>query len=124
MAWNQIRHIATSYGGSIFAVAEFKRAVQIWCLAKNSLISAFEATLDFGGSRLAISSDGNSCVAGAYQIHGITCYEAASGRERWRRKDIKRVQNICFSPDDRQLFCGIEGRRMHVLNASTGETIQ
>lgn len=83
-----------------------------------------QATLDFGGKRLAVTNDGLHCIAGAYQRHGVGCYEVASGKEVWRRKDLKKAQWIGVSFDDREVHCALEGRPCFVLDVKTGKEIR
>ncbi len=115
-----IRHIATSFDGSVIAVAEFERHVQIWDVHSQHRIAAFGTTLDFGGTRLAISRDGRSCVVGAYHVHGIALYDASRGGELWRRKDLKRVQKIRVTIDDQRILCGFDGKSFQTLDLKNG----
>lgn len=118
-----IRHISTSYDGNVIAAAEFEHHVQIWDLESQTQITSFETTLDFGGHRLAISPDGNSCAVGAYNVHGIALYDARNGTELWRRRDLKKVQRIRPSYDGSRLFCGFEGKAFQPLNISNGRSM-
>lgn len=117
-----IRHIASSLDGSLIAVAEFERYVQIWDVESHCRIADFESTLDFGGDRLAITHDGQHCAVGAYHVHGIALYETKDGTEVWRRKDLKKVQTIRVSVDGQRLLCGFEGKSFEVLNLQTGRS--
>lgn len=117
-----IRHIATSYDGRLIAVAEFERFVQIWDFESQRRVADFETTLDFGGSRIAISRDGQHCAIGAYYVHGIALYETKDGQEVWRRKDLKKVQTIRISIDGERLLCGFEGKSFEPLNLITGRS--
>ncbi len=115
-----IRHLSTSYDGTVIAAAEFEHHVQIWDIESHTRIAEFETTLDFGGRRLAISRDGKSCAVGAYRVHGVALYDTESGMELWRRKDLKKVQNIRASIDGNRLWCGFEGKAFQPLNINTG----
>ena len=117
-----IRHIATSHAGPTLALAEFEQNVYVWDVAAHALVSNFTTTLDFGGTRLAITSDGQHCIVGAYRRHGIAAYAARTGQEVWRRKDLKKVQDIHVSLDDSQLYCGFQGASYHILDRETGQT--
>jgi WD40 repeat protein len=119
-----IRHIAASYDGSVVVVAEFARHVQTWDVVHRRRIAAFETTLDEGGFRLAVSRDGKHCAAGAWREDGIAVYEAATGKEVWRRKDLEEVQKIRFSKSDQQILCGFEGGVVKRLDLTTGRSIE
>src|SRR4029079_15018889 len=94
MQSSSIRHIATSPRGNYFAAAEFKSITSIWNIDNAEKLYEFPTVLDFGGSRLAITSDGTACIAGAYHVNGIVCYALPSGNVLWQRKDLKKVQRI------------------------------
>lgn len=117
-----IRHLACSYDGQIIAAAEFERFVQIWDLQAQRRLAAFGTTLDFGGTRFAISRNGKYCVAGAYNVQGIALYSTENGDELWRRKDLKKVQMIRISNDDQQILCGFEGKSFESLSLKTGQS--
>jgi WD40 repeat protein len=117
-----IRHISTSYAGTVIAAGEFERHVQIWDIESQTRIAEFETTLDFGGTRLAISPNGKSCAVGAYHVHGIALYDATNGTELWRRKDLKKVQKIRASHDGSRLLCGFEGKAFQPLNMDNGRS--
>src|SRR5207248_2897310 len=82
-----IRHLATSWSGSVIAAAEFERTVHVWDVAELRHLTTFPTIMDFGGTRLAITPDGKNCVAAAYHVEGVAAYAAPDGTEVWRRKD-------------------------------------
>lgn len=118
----RVRHIATSWDGSRVAVAAFERRVAVWDIETEQKISEFDAGLDFGGRRLAITADGRRVVAGAYIRHGISCHDASSGALLWQRKDLKKVQFITATSD--RVYCSFDRRAACALDVATGETIE
>jgi hypothetical protein len=50
--------------------------------------------LDYGGRRIVISEDGQKCVCGCWERHGIIGYDANTGEQLWQRKELKKVQHI------------------------------
>src|SRR5882724_12685751 len=92
-----VRQLATSRRGNVFAAGEFERGVHLYDLLTLERLRTIDTTLDFGGRRLAISNDGSTLIAGAYQVHGIAAYSCDTGKELWRRKDLKKVQQINFN---------------------------
>jgi outer membrane protein assembly factor BamB len=122
-----VRHIATSWSGSRVAVAAFERRVAVWDVASQSQICEFETDLDFGGRRLAITSNGERVVAGAYHRSGIACYDASSGATLWRRKDLKKLQHVTMSAEGDRAYCGFErrtGRALDMLDGSDAEVLR
>lgn len=115
-----IRHLASSIDGRCIAAAEFERHVQIWDAFDKQRTSWFETTLDFGGDRLAISRDSKYCAVGAYHRDGIALYDTSSGTEAWRRSDLKKVQRVGFSLDDRWVLCGFESGDFELLSRDSG----
>jgi len=120
-----IRHIATSCGGHIIALAEFEKTVQIFDIMEQKIISEFETILDFGGERLAISEDGQVCICGCWKRHGICGYETKTGKLIWQRKDLKKVQHIqILRSSKNKVFTYFEIGPGRVLDLHTGKDLE
>jgi hypothetical protein len=119
-----IRHLATSFSGSRFAAAEFEHTVHIWDLRTATRQATFNTVLSFGGRRLAITCDGNRCAAAAYHVRGVEAYSTSEGAVLWRRTDLKKVQSVSVSIDDRRIYCCFDEKPCHVLSCDTGRTIR
>lgn len=117
-----IRQIAASWAGRTIAAAEFQRRVETWDLDRGERIAEFDTTVEFAG-RLAVTADGTCIVASAYHKHGLACYSATNGQELWRRKDLKKVQVLRFSMDDRLVLCKPYPQPYQILDRDTGETV-
>ena len=117
-----IRHLAASYRGTHLAAAEFKSVVHLWDLRSRTQMNTIETTLDFGGTRLAISPDGEIIAVGAYRRHGIAVYRTIDGVELWRRKDLTKVQHLGFDRKGRDIFCSFEPSECQRLDVVSGET--
>ena len=50
-----IRHLSSSFGGNLFAIAKFEKEVEIWNIQEAKRVSQFDTNLDYGGERIAIS---------------------------------------------------------------------
>lgn len=121
----EIRYISTPFEGQIIALAEFEKAVQVIDLSTFSTISEFDTVLSFGGRRLAISEEGNICVAGAWARHGICGYETNSGKLIWQRKDLKKVQHIQTTRTDKnRIFAQFEIGASRFIDINTGADIE
>lgn len=120
---SKIRHIATSYDGDFFAVAEFEHNVQVWNLWKRKKICEFSSIMDFGGKRLAISENGRFCAVGAYDKLGMAVYDAQKGSLKWQRKDLKKILNLEFDLDGNRLMAFNDRRVCHFLNIKKGNSL-
>jgi WD40 repeat protein len=119
----RITELATSWNGWTIAAGQPDGIVHIWDVCKKKSVSTLDTIHDFGGRRLAVTADGRHCVAGAFDVEGIASYSCADGAVAWCRKDLKQVQRIQISLDDRRVYCCFEQGPCHVLNPDTGKTI-
>lgn len=117
----KISDIATSCSGNIFAAAESEKMVYVWDFNKNLKIQSVESIFDDGGRRLAISPNGEICVAGAYNKYGVSMYDVGTGKMLWNRKDLKHVQTLKFNPGGDKIYACFETKPMHIIDAYTGE---
>ena len=124
MKASAIRHLAVSNLGLRFAAAEFEKTVSIWDLETCQKQFEFQTVLDFGGSRLGIDNDARRCIAGAYNVHGIACYETITGSLIWQRKDLKKVQRISLTPNGSIAVCGFEEKPLHMLDMRDGKSLE
>ena len=118
-----IRHLATSDRRDIFLSALFEKTVLVWNAKTGEKLAELDTVLDFGGERLSVASSKDTFVAGAYTRHGVACYRL-NGETLWHRKDLKGVQTIRISPQDKSVFCGFSDKPGHILDFETGETIE
>jgi hypothetical protein len=119
-----IRQLSTSRTGTVLAAGERKRRVHLYDLIRRERLITIDTILDFGGRRLAVSTNGDRVIAGAYHIDGIAAYSATDGTELWTRQDLKKVQHIRFGAGDTRVLCGFEEGPGQSLNASTGSSEQ
>lgn len=122
--YEKIRTISTTYSGDRFAVAEFKKRIQIWDMT-SGLLRVIETDFDSGGKRLSISTSGKYLTVGSYDKNSITAYSVDTGEILWTRKDLKRcgrVQHFDFHTEP--VFVTLERQATHILSSETGETIQ
>ena len=119
---NPIRQLAASRTGPFIAAGEFEETVHIWDVCNRCFIRTLSTPLDFGGSRMAISTDGRACVTGSYADGAVVCYCVASGDELWRRNEVEHPENISFTPDDRRINLG-SGQRVLSFDRMDGKTL-
>jgi hypothetical protein len=116
-------HIAVaSSTGRRALLGAFKHSVVICNLETGACSNRLETTFDAGGHRLALSDELDGVLAGAYDVHGLAFYCCETRRERWRRKDIKKIQRLTLSRDGLTAFCGREGSLLVVIDLCNGET--
>lgn len=116
------RHAVTSSTGKRVLLGAFEKSVAIVDLLTGARSKILETTFDFGGDRLALSDSVNGVLAAAYHVHGLALYCGETGREKWRRRDIKKVQHVSLSRDGLTAFCGREGASLVVVDLESGDT--
>src|SRR5262245_26751931 len=114
-------HAVASSTGRRALLGAFKHSVVIRNLQTGTCSNILETTFDAGGDRLALSDELDGVLAAAYHVHGLAFYDSETRRERWRRKDIKKVQRITLSRDGLTAFCGREGP-LAAIDLRNGET--
>jgi hypothetical protein len=118
----EARHVVPSSTNHRVLFGAFEHSVVIRDLVLGTQSAPFHTTFDFGGQRLALSDEVDGVLAGAYHIHGTALYSASTGREVWRRKDLRKVQRITLSRDGSAAYCGIEDSPLVEIDLRTGET--
>jgi WD40 repeat protein len=119
-----IRHIAPAHYGEIVATALFEKTVSLWDTSTGNRVSEFETILSFGGTRLALSRAEGACLAAAYKIHGLACYNTPIGKLRWQRKDLKKIQQIVVKPDEKYVYCCFDEGSCQLIEVATGKTTE
>jgi hypothetical protein len=113
---------AASYKGTY---PTFEGASQIWNWSTGERLSEFRTVFD-GYGRHAIGPGGEIYVAANWRKGakaGIACYDTRTGEGIWHRTDLRQVQGIRFSAQGGKVWCVIEGRPVHCLDAGTGSTL-
>lgn len=119
-----IRDLATSDKRDLFLAAAFEKTIYVWNIATGKRIAEFDTIMDFGGKRLALSNLKDVFIAGAYTRYGVACYRLTNGERLWHRKDLKGVQTIRITPDDKVVFCGFSDKPGQLLDLDNGNTLQ
>lgn len=120
---DKIRHLASSRFGDRVAAAEFEERMHIWDVRNLRHVGSFATILDFGGNRLAISSDGTLCVTASFEKHGVACYSTDSGNEVWRRADVRHSQLISFTTNDDGIIVCTDDKSTYILSRVDGRTV-
>lgn len=110
----------------IAVAAGNKGEFQVWNLETGKRQSEFHTVFD-GCNRLAVSSNGAAVIAANWrkgQKAGVACYDATSGMVIWHRTDLRQVQHMKFSVQGEWVWCEIESRPVHCLDAKTGSTLR
>jgi hypothetical protein len=113
--------VASSTGRRVLLGA-FERSVVVVDLKTGKPSKKLETTFDAGRHRLALSDEVDALIAAAYHLHGLALYCCKTGREQWRRKDVKKVQRISLSRDGLTAYCGREGVSLALVDLRSGET--
>ena len=116
------RHAVQSSTGRRALLGAWEHSVVVLDLLAGVCSPTFETTFDSGGNRLALSDELDGILAAAYHVHGLAFYCCATGRERWRRRDIKKVQHVALSRDGLAAYCGREGSALAIVDLGSGNT--
>ena len=114
--------VVASSAGHRVLLMESEGRVWVRSLAERSVSTPLETTFGKGGRRVALSDELDAVLAGAYYDHGLALYSCRTGREIWRRKDIKKIQDVQLARDGITAYCGRDGASLLVLDLRTGET--
>jgi outer membrane protein assembly factor BamB len=98
--------------------------VRLFDALNRSTGAGFFVRYDFGGNRMCLSRDGSTVLCGCYCVYGLGAYDVSTGKELWRRKDLKRVQDVQPLFHDDLVFCGREGSSGQIISITTGDTVQ
>lgn len=105
-------------------MAAFEKHVQIFDIKDQQVLSKFETILDYGGRRIAIDEEGEICICGCWERHGICGYETATGQLIWQRKDLKKVQHIQTLRSDKNIvFTEFNTGASRLLDIRTGADV-
>ncbi len=119
---DHISHIAASETGNLFVTAAFEHHLTIWSLVDKRKVTEFDSIMDFGGRRLAVSNgEAPVVIAAAYYKHGIAAYTCNTGKELWRRKDLKKCQTLRVISDTHAM-ASFEGANCEVIRLSDGKS--
>lgn len=116
----RLGNLSASYSGTKVASVRGS-TMAIWDLTSYELVNTFPVLFEHGDYRITISNDGNTVAVGTWREHGVGAYDTASGREIWRRKDLKRSHRLIVSRDDLRVFCEFEDLAFRSLNLFTGK---
>jgi hypothetical protein len=117
-----IRHITVSEKRPILAAGLFESTVQVWSWETREQLGQFETILDFGGERLILSGDAETCVAGSWK-RGIAAYSVPDGKMLWHRKELSRVQRMARR-SGMEIYCSFDKRPLLTLDAKSGKNLE
>ena len=120
---SSMQHFSVIENYEYFLVADFEGIVYLYRKGISERKNQILTHLDSSGNRLQLVPENESLVAGAYYVHGIECYSINDSSLVWKRKDLKKVQNIRKIPNAAQVACFFENRAGIILDCITGETI-
>ncbi|HYP24181.1 MAG TPA: hypothetical protein VEV43_11455 [Actinomycetota bacterium] len=98
-------------------------AVHVFSLSRRELLGSFASIFERGGRRLAVvDGDPPVVVAGAWDRYGVAGY-GIDGELVWERRDLKKSQQL-HPVGKGGVAVGMEYKMMHVVEATTGETVR
>ena len=99
--------------------------LEIWDTNTCQKLIGFHTVYD-DCARFAINQTGNRVVAANWrkgQKGGVACY-TTSGEVVWHRADLRQVQHLRFSSAGNCVWCEVDSRPVHCLDAKTGSTLK
>lgn len=97
--------------------------VHVWDVEVRELLCQFGGVSRGGGSiYVALSATGSDCFVGTYYAWGLACIGVSSGKQHWRRTDLKRFFGLTTTADGAHVVAWFDGRAGLTLDARTGET--
>ncbi|SEK53064.1 PQQ-binding-like beta-propeller repeat protein [Ruminococcus albus] len=118
-----IRQMKASNSGRFFLAAEFEKKVAAFDASTGEKLGEYETKLDFGGDRLCMTDSGKYFAAAAYGRFGITLYEVESGKALWNTKEVKKIQRLFFSADDKVLYAINASSVLYTISLEDGSII-
>ena len=118
------RNVVASSTGLRALFAAFEKTVVVRDLRTGGYSGTFETTFDAGGERLALSDQLDGLVAAAYHVHGLAFYCCATGQEKWRRKDLKKIQVVTLSRNGLVAYCGRASASLVQVDLRSGDTMR
>ena len=122
----RIQHIAVPHCAfDMFATAAGDVRVSVWSFKERRHLGTIDTCLSFGGRRLAVvPGTPVRVVASAYHVHGVCCYDLASGQLLWQRKDLKKSEILRLLPGEPPTI-GVtgDGYSYKILESKSGQTI-
>lgn len=123
MRASSVTNLQACWSGKILVSVNSNGSVSVWNTKTLELVCEFASTIDSSGQQLAVCPRDLYIIVGAYHRHGIAAYDPLSGREIWRRKDIKRVQTLASSFNQPTVFACFSDQSAQALNIRNGETL-
>lgn len=108
----------------MFATGEFKDHVNVWSIQQRRRVQELSTILDFGGLRLAMTSQVcPKIIAGSWK-KGVAAYDCQNGQVLWSRADLRTVQEIRDFSDlqSSRIGIGLDRGPYHILMAENGST--
>ncbi|WP_295153694.1 PQQ-binding-like beta-propeller repeat protein [uncultured Ruminococcus sp.] len=118
-----IRQMKASNSGRYFLAAEFEKKVAAFDSVTGEKLGEYDTKLDFGGDRMCISDSGKIFAAAAFGRFGITLYDVESGKALWNTKEVKKIQRLFFSADDKVLYAINASSVLYTLSLEDGSII-
>lgn len=118
-----IFEMESSKKGSYFLAAEFKKIVAVYESSTGRKLGEYNTHFESGGKRMCIAESGKYFAAAAYGRFGITLFSTETGEAIWTTKEIKRIQQICFSSDDTLIFVINDDNRLYTLSSADGSIV-
>lgn len=84
------------------------------------------APYEMGGMRAAVSETGKYIVSASYSHKGVSLFDGETGNELWNIRDIKKVQRLAFSNDEKYVLVSNDDAPEHTyyVTVESGEIVK
>ncbi len=120
----EVREMASSVNGRFFIAAAFEKQVMVFNAESAEKLGEYNTHFEFGGQRISITNSGEYFASAAYGRYGVSLYETATGNCLWTNKEIKRIQCIYFSDDDKILNVVNADDSLFMVSTADGTIIE
>lgn len=101
------------------AATDATGAIVVFDYETEEQVAFVQGPISCGGKRLALTPDATECAAASFH-RGVSAFDLPSGRARWTRDDLRRIEWLRYSADAKHLLVFTE-RAAIALDARSGE---
>lgn len=99
-----IRDMKASINGEYFLAAEYEKTIVVFNAVTGERIGKYDTHFEWGGERICITNTGKYFAVAAYGRYGVSLYDTYTGETIWTNKEIKKIQIINVSYDDKSIY--------------------
>ena len=98
--------------------------VKLFSISQSRFVADIFTHKDSGGISVALSGDDLLGFVGTYYAWGLACFEIATGKQIWKRSDLKHFYGLSYSQTQGSLFGYFNGKSGLRIDPHTGKTLE